>query len=63
MNYLLVAAGYFIPVFRCCPISKQRYGYNDKYDIFDQGPLVGHIAIVVDFLVGDIRQHPSFPNK
>jgi len=31
-----MAAGYFLPVFPCCRISKQRYAYNGRYDIFDQ---------------------------
>jgi hypothetical protein len=41
-----MAAGYFLPVFPCCPISKQRYAYNGRYDIFDQGQLVGHIVFI-----------------
>jgi len=40
-NYLLMAAGYFLPVFPYCPISKQRYAYNGRNDIFDQSQPVG----------------------
>ena len=47
VNYLLMAAGYFLPVFPCCPISKQRYAYNGSYGIFDQGQPVWHIVFII----------------
>jgi hypothetical protein len=41
-----MAAGTFFPFFHVA-ISKQRYAYNGRYDIFDQGQPVGHIVFII----------------
>jgi hypothetical protein len=39
VNYFRHGSRVFIPVFPCYSMSGQRYGYNGRNDIFDQGQL------------------------